>query len=420
MRFGQRRAVSAADRRRATSSPVPHGAYRATERRARPPRFPSQRGFPIGPGQRSIGQPGKHKAMTRPTPRGPRRALAPRCSRVRLLDAPPPQPGSPMKAERSLLPRLARCTAPWLPLAVVLAVAGCASSSTPSTSPTPDMSTSSPTPDPRIGLAPGLTDAAQAAWNMRLVSNTMSPEGFAGVTNSDLAFTGNFVLQGNYNGFQVWDVSDPRKPFIKKAYLCPASQSDVSVYRNLLFVSGEGRGGRLDCGAQGVEDSVSHDRLRGIRIFDITDITNPKYVANVQTCRGSHTHTVVSDPNDRSNVYIYVSGSSSVRSPSELPGCSDLSPDEDPNSARFRIEVIRVPLANPQAARIVTSPRIFTGLTAPPRRGEAAGSGPTNVSGAPQRPRTGPNQCHDITVYPAAGLAGGACVGYGLLIDIRD
>jgi hypothetical protein len=324
-----------------------------------------------------------------------------------------------MKAERSLLPRLARCTAPWLPvLAVVLAVAACASSSTPSTSTTPDMSTA-PSPDPRVGLRPGLTDAGEAAWNMRLVSNTMSPEGFAGVTNSDLAFTGNFVLQGNYNGFQVWDVSDPRRPTLKKAYLCPASQSDVSVYRNLLFVSGEGTGGRLDCGAQGVQDTVSHDRLRGIRIFDITDITNPKYVANVQTCRGSHTHTVVSDLNDRNNVYIYVSGSAGVRSPSELPGCSALAPDEDPNSALFRIEVIRVPLAAPQTAKIVTSPRIFTGLDAPPRRTDPNATEEQRQRAA-QRARSGPTQCHDITVYPAAGLAGGACVGYGLLIDIRD
>ena len=151
-----------------------------------------------------------------------------------------------------------------------------------------------------------------AAWNMRLVSNTPSPEPFAGVTNSDLAFKGNYVIQGNYNGYQVWDITDPRRPTLKTSYLCPASQSDVSVYGNLLFVSGEGLGGRVDCGTQGVPDTVSMDRLRGIRIFDITDITSPKYIANVQTCRGSHTHTVASDPADRSNVYIYVSGSAGI------------------------------------------------------------------------------------------------------------
>jgi len=291
----------------------------------------------------------------------------------------------------------------------------------------------------------------------------------------------------------VWDISTPTKPTLANSYLCPASQSDVSVYRNLLFVSGEGNSGRLDCGTQGVQDSVSHDRLRGIRIFDATDIKNPKYVANVQTCRGSHTHTVVEDPNDKNNVYIYVSGSAGVRSPSELPGCSSMAPDQDPNSALFRIEVIRVPLSNPQQAAIVSSPRIFQGLVAPPVHGEApediaanrervaqakargafvatvqgqemvvpgnfvrpmldsivkargATGAPTGADSAalrsalqgivdrmvgggqgapgrrdPNAPRPGPSQCHDITVYPEIGYAGGACGGYGLLLNIKD
>jgi hypothetical protein len=276
-----------------------------------------------------------------------------------------------------------------------------------------DPGTTPPSPDPRVGLSAGGADAGQAAWNMRLVSNTPQPEGFAGVTNSDLAFSGDLVFQGNYNGFMVWDVGNPARPALLTRYLCPASQSDISVFRNLAFVSGEGTSGRLDCGTQGVSEPVSADRLRGIRIFDISDVRNPRYIANVQTCRGSHTHTVVVDPNDADNVYIYISGSARVRPDEELPGCSALAPDEDPNSALFRIEVIRVPLANPQESRIVTSPRIFSGLTAPPRR-DAEG----NVSQALDRP--GPNQCHDITVYPEVGLAGGACEGYGLLLDITD
>jgi hypothetical protein len=318
-----------------------------------------------------------------------------------------------------------------------LYVAACASSS-PSPSSAADnaasaMSTAAPNPDPRIGLKAGRADAGTAAWNVRLVSNTPPSEGFAGVTNSDLAFTGNYAIQGNYNGYQVWDVSNPRRPSLKTAYLCPASQSDVSVYKHLLFVSGEGLAGRKDCGTQGVPDSVSMDRLRGIRVFDATDIANPKYIANVQTCRGSHTHTVVSDPNDASNVYIYVSGSAGVRSPSELPGCSNMAPDQDPNSALFRIEVIQVPLSAPQNSRIVSSPRIFNDLSAAPRhadppdttsgrggrggRGGAAGGG---RGGRGPVQRTGPTQCHDITVYPGIGLAGGACGGYGLLLDISD
>jgi hypothetical protein len=371
-----------------------------------------------------------------------------------------------------------------LPLALSLALfsaVGCATSSS--------MSRSSSIPDPRVGLRAGMMDAAEASWNLRVVSKTPPPKEFLGVTNSDLSFTGPYAIQGNYNGYQVWDISNPSAPTLKIGYVCPASQSDVSIYKNLLFVSGESNSGRLDCGAQGVKDTVSHDRLRGIRIFDVTDITKPKYVANVQTCRGSHTHTVLFDPKDPENVYVYVSGSAGVRSPNELPGCSRLTPDKDPNSALFRIEVIKVPLAHPEQAAIVSSPRIFTGLVAPAVHGEAAediaankkevaearakggyiatlggeervapngfiaqlldsvvkargGTGaPTGADSAALRasfqsiidkmfggaagpaaagPRPGPTQCHDITVYPAIGLAGGACGGYGLLLDISD
>jgi hypothetical protein len=319
---------------------------------------------------------------------------------------------------------------------------------------TPIVSATTPSPDPRVGLSPGHWDAGQAAWNMKLVSTTPPSEKFLGVTNSDLAFTGKYTIQGNYNGFQVYDISNPSKPAPVLTYVCPASQSDVSVYRNLLFVSGEGQTGRVDCGIQGVPEPVSKDRLRGIRIFDIADIANPKYLTNVQTCRGSHTHTVVTDPNDKSNIYIYVSGSSRVRSADELPGCTD-GPIDDPNTARFRLEVIQVPLAAPQKAAIVSSPRIFNGLAPPPRRVEAGrgGAGAAAASaepgefpagggraaagapaGAPAAvagggvvagggrggPPSGPNQCHDITVYPDIGLAGGACGGYGLLLDIRE
>ena len=324
-----------------------------------------------------------------------------------------------------------------LPLVLgVLLLAACGgSASSPGASPRPwpDLSLTPPTPDPRVGLRAGWLDPAEAIWNLRVVSRTQPSEKFFNsstpgdrrLTNSDLAFIGNYAIQGNYSGVQVWDISNPARPTLKIGYVCPGSQSDVSVYQNLLFVSGESTGGRLDCGLQGVPDSVSHERLRGIRIFDVTDITNPKYLTNVQTCRGSHTHTVVTDPNDKANVYIYVSGSAPVRSPSELPGCSGRPLDEDPNTALFRIEVIKIPLAAPAQAAIVSSPRIFGELTAPARHAELAADSAeraARAAGRPQtpRPRGGPNQCHDITVYPAIGLAGGACGGYGLLLDIRD
>src|SRR5712671_3662441 len=264
--------------------------------------------------------------------------------------------------------------APLFSLALALGIfsaAACTSAVSTTAGTNANMSAGEPVPDPRVGLRAGKFDAATAAWNMRLVSTTQPSEKFAGITNSDLAFTGPYAIQGSYDGYQVWDISNPAAPSLKTAYFCPASQSDVSVFKNLLFVSGEGNSGRLDCGAQGVKDTVSHDRLRGIRIFDITDISNPKYIANVQTCRGSHTHTVVIDPNDSANVYVYISGSSAVRSPTELPGCVRQSPDSNPNSSLFRIEVIKVPLAAPQTAAVVGGARIFDSLSAPPTHSEA-------------------------------------------------
>ena len=327
--------------------------------------------------------------------------------------------------------------------------AACATSSSSSSSspmPAADMSTAPPSPDPRVGLRAGtmarwpkdttkkmiVSPAAETQWNMRLLSNTTPAEPFIGVTHSDIAFSGPYAIQGNYDGYQVWDISNPRNPRLHDEYVCRGSQSDVSVYRNLVFVSGEAPSGRLDCGLQGIPDSVSMERFRGIRIFDVTDIKKPRYIASVQTCRGSHTHTVVEDPNDKSNVYVYVSGSAGVRSASELAGCSALAPDQDPNSALFRIEVIKVPLAAPATAAIVSSPRIFQGLAAvtahapPPAdtagRGGLGGRGGAPGAGRGGAPaiRTGPTQCHDITVYPAIGYAGGACGGYGLLLDIKD
>jgi hypothetical protein len=356
-------------------------------------------------------------------------------------------------------------------------VAGCASAN-PSTASAPV-----PQRDPRVGLRAGVADAAEAVSNLKVLSKTRPTGRFVGSMNSDLAFTGNYAIQGNFNGFQIWDISNPSAPTLKTAYHCPSSQNDVSVYKNLLFLSNEAFSGRVDCGGQGVPDSVSKDRLRGIRIFDITDIANPKHIHNVQTCRGSHTHTVLEHPNDKDNVYIYVSGSAPIRSPNELAGCISEQPEQNANSALFRIDVIRVPLADPTKAAIVSSPRIFSELAPPPTHGESpedvaaaakeaaearargeftamifgseqvippqfsrmlldslvkvrGGTGaPTSADSAKLRadlpaiiakligsdgPSSAPTQCHDITVYPALGLAGGACEGYGLLLDISD
>jgi hypothetical protein len=250
-----------------------------------------------------------------------------------------------------------------------------------------------------------------------------------GFANSDLAFQGNRLFLGNFYGVNIYDISNPAKTNLLTSMICPGGQGDVSVYKNLMFMSVEMANGRLDCGVQGfppppppqpgqanAPPAASKDRFRGVRIFDISNISAPKQVAAVQTCRGSHTHTLVLDPNDKENVYLYVSGTSFVRQEEELPGCSGGAPDKNPNTALFRIDVIKVPVAAPQNAKIVSSPRVFMD----PRNGviNSLNNG-GSLSDKETKPRD-TNQCHDITVYAAIGLAAGACSGNGILLDIKD
>ncbi len=338
--------------------------------------------------------------------------------------------------------------------------------------PLPAGMTGSDINDPRVKLAPGFYDAGEAAMGIRHVLLVKKPDAFQlsatdpadprvqktldllnvdrskleksallptaqlAFANSDLAFQGNRLFMGNFYGLNIYDIDNPAKTRLLTSMICPGGQGDPSVYKNLLFMSVEMPNGRLDCGTQGFPPSppqptpspspgekkkdpppppAQKDRFRGVRIFDITDIRKPKQVAAVQTCRGSHTHTLVVDPNDKDNVYIYVSGTSFVRQGEELAGCSGEKPDKDPNTALFRIEVIKVPLAKPQDAAVVSSPRLFmdsrTGVI------NALSSGGTH--GKEPQPKDS-NQCHDITVYPQLGLAAGACDGNGILLDIKD
>jgi hypothetical protein len=328
------------------------------------------------------------------------------------------------------------------------------------------------TVDPRVGLKGGFRDAGQAAWNMELLASLPKPEGFfdpaapAGsptpperpatgtapppenpntvgpdvaapsdaatpqrpavfdpkianrlsFTNSDLAFAGNRLFAGNYHGVNVYDIENRGTPRLLASMVCPGGQGDVSVHGNLLFVSVEQVRGRVDCGVQGVQTAVSGERFRGVRIFDISDIAKIRQVAAVQTCRGSHTHTLVTSPTDRANVYIYGSGTSTPRSAEELAGCSGLKPEEDPNTALYAIDVIRVPIATPTEARIVSRPRLFadtaTGNIAALWQGGDHGPGTQTARAT--------NHCHDITVFPEMRLAAGACQGNGILLDISD
>jgi hypothetical protein len=340
----------------------------------------------------------------------------------------------------------------------------------------PGMTGSNPN-DPRAHLSAGLYDAGETSFGLKHLLLLKKPDAFQlgtddpddpkvqkivgqlglgnnpkipkaahlliaqlAFSNSDLAFQGNHLFQGNFYGVSIYDISNPAEAHLLTAMVCPGGQGDVSVYKNLMFMSVEMPNGRVDCGVQGFppepppppdeqKDAANNkerhfhlpvaqkDRFRGVRIFDISDIQNPRQVAAVQTCRGSHTHTLVVDPNDTENVYIYVSGTSFVRQPEELAGCSGEKPDKDPNTALFRIDVIQVPLAVPQEAHIVSSPRVFMD----PRTGAINGlsNGGTHGKKGSEKP-VDTNQCHDITVYSALGLAAGACEGNGILLDIKD
>ena len=333
-------------------------------------------------------------------------------------------------------------------------------------------------PDPRVNLKAGFYDAGQASLNMTLVASIPKPAGFfdpenpegltvarrralgmetlapngevedvSGVeltvasepdadqlsneekeeeeeprpslldfSNTDLVFDNDIVVAGNYHGFNAYRLSNPRSPELLSSVVCPGGQGDVSVVGDLLILSVEQTRGRLDCGLQGVAEPTSEDRFRGIRIFDVSDFAMPVQVGAVQTCRGSHTHTVITDPDDEGNIYIYGSGTSRVRPEEELEGCSDKSPFENPGSSLYRIDVIQVPVDSPQDARIVNQPFLFSD----PESGVLAGlwEGGDHGPGTQTTRRT--NQCHDITAYPEIGLAAGACSGNGILIDISD
>lgn len=306
------------------------------------------------------------------------------------------------------------------------------------------------TADPRSSLSPGLRDAGQAASGLELEHSLEPAPGFfdpeaiyapqprrpqgegaasapaepparpryspLALANSDMAVSDGRLFVGSFHGFNAYELKDGAAPELVMSVVCPGGQGDVSVHGDLLFMSVEQNRARLDCGTAEAEGEVNPDRFRGIRIFDISDLNAPRQIAAVQTCRGSHTHTQVPHPSDPNVLYIYNSATSGVRKADELGICSDGEPGENPETALYSIDVIRVPLDAPEQAAIVSRPRIFadreTGAIAGLWRGGAAGIASQRTAQT--------NHCHDITVYPELNLAAGACSGNGILLDISN
>jgi len=314
--------------------------------------------------------------------------------------------------------------------------------------------------DPRANLAAGFRDAEEAISNLRLVAALPKPTGFydpenpaqlapriaedaeadeAGdlvdtarpdireeededgnprfgergsllsFANTDMAFSGDLLVAGNYHGFNVYRLGDDGIPKLASSIVCPGGQGDVSIAGDLLLMSVQDSRARKDCGLQGIESNISDERFRGLRIFDLSDVTRPRQVGQVQTCRGSHTHSIVSADDQR--LVVYNSGTSYVRDDRELPGCFERGGD---NTALFSIDVIEIPLADPAAARIVDSPRIFA------QDGRIAGLWRGGDHGEGTQETRVTDQCHDITVFPSLNLAAGACSGNGIILDIAD
>ena len=318
--------------------------------------------------------------------------------------------------------------------------------------------------DPRAGLAPGLYDAGEAIMNLQLLSSLRKPIGFydpgnpiergadkpdapeeeqttsaedsnddkdkpqsiekaaqdrryptLSFANTDMAFSNDVLVTGSYHGFNMYRIDAEGLPVGLSSVVCPGGQGDVSIVGDLLIMSVEQTRGRLDCGLKGVIADASPERFRGLRIFDISDLTRPKQVGAVQTCRGSHTHSVVAGPTADGKIIVYNSGTSSVREEEELESCIDELPGDD-RTALFRIDVIEIPIADPSKSRIVSSPTVF----ADPKTGALAGLWRGGDHGDDTQDTWRTDQCHDITVFPSANLAAGACSGNGILFDISD
>ena len=301
--------------------------------------------------------------------------------------------------------------------------------------------------DPRSGLAAGLFIAEEAILNMELITSLKKPTGFfdpvnpaakgsedltednenkttaeisrslrspmLSFANTDMAFKDNILVAGSYHGFNIYELKNDGTPNLISSIVCPGGQGDVSIVENLLIMSVEENRSRIDCGLEGVNRDSSPERFRGIRIFDISNLYEPKQVGAVQTCRGSHTHSVVSSSKKEGKIIVYNSGTGRVRDNEEKADCFGW---DGGGSSYFSIDVIEIPINDPSKSKIVKSPKVFMDL----ETGNIAGLWRGGDHGDDTQDTNTTNQCHDITVFPSANLAAGACSGNGILFDISD
>ena len=303
--------------------------------------------------------------------------------------------------------------------------------------------------DPRSGLAHGLYTADEAILNLELIASLRKPTGFYDPTNptgkgsedltednegkttaeisrslrspmlsfsnTDMAFRDDLLVAGSYHGFNMYKIDSNGIPNLISSIVCPGGQGDVSIVGDILIMSVEENRSRIDCGLEGVSRDASPERFRGIRIFDISNLERPKQVGAVQTCRGSHTHSVVDGPTADGKIIVYNSGTGGVRDDEEMEECiGNIAGDQ--RTALFRIDVIEIPVADPSKSRIVSSPAVF----ADPETGSLAGLWRGGDHGDDTQDTRRTDQCHDITVFPSAKIAAGACSGNGILFDISD
>jgi hypothetical protein len=229
-------------------------------------------------------------------------------------------------------------------------------------------------------------DEIDMSQNVQHVANLPRSGGDSGLFDfhTDIAFWGDMAIQGSYGGINFYDISKPHKTSIITEFICPGGQGDPSVSPDgtLVFMSVDSAQVSGECGS-GASSPVVPTSWEGVRIIDISDLGNIEQIATVQTDCGSHTHTLV--PGDEDTLYLYVS---SYGPNPAFPNCQ---PPHD------KISIIEVPLDDPASASVANEVVLF------PDGGAAGTVG-----------------CHDITVFPEKDLAGGACMGQGVLLDISD